>query len=145
VLIEGDVEALNGDGTKPLLWTGPWTAWTWSRLNNGLDIWTWISTMPNYSAAKFWHYLMSWAHHIYATEITIWCQSPIFEAITLHSPCAFSKPQFTSIKTVKVRQRRVWQHQRWLIGCEYWSGMQEVHIINIGNGHICAFWHWPWA
>jgi len=31
-----------------------------------------------------------------------WYQCTIFEAITLHSLCAFSKPQIVSIKAVKV-------------------------------------------
>jgi len=52
--------------------------------------------MPNYPAAKFdISYLIAWAYiHCRVNNRRDWCQSTIFQAITLHSPCAFSQPQF---------------------------------------------------
>jgi len=93
------------ESKKPGLWTLDWTL---DSIMNSINFQSQESeVMPNYSAAKFWHYLMLWAHPIYTAEVKNRCQSTIFEAITLHRP-PFSKPQFVSIKAVKVRQHRVW-------------------------------------
>ena len=72
--------------------------------------------MLNYSAAKFWHYSMSWAHHLCTAQITIE-ESGANLPFWGNNVC-FLKPQFISIaiKVVEVCLHRVWRHRRLLIG-----------------------------
>ena len=124
-----------------------------SGLNSGLDIWTRILIARGQRSCQITQQQVLMLLDVVSSSFIRyrnnyrrdWSQSTIFEAITYHSPCAFSKPdeclwinkhepQFI-IKAVEVHQHRGWQHLRLLNRREYWSDMQEVHTLSIGNGN----------